>query len=366
MKAEKKLLAVRDVSSEPKRLRFNVRNKKLKLLCMVLAALVLVGGVAAALVVRSIDNKPENVLAKAISKYAFSSEPKSFDLTTNVEFEEPLFGASEVDLKMDVATAGKSAQLDMELNISVLRLRGAVQFNEDGNIYVKVKDLPTLLGSDFANNNALTEEMRQKVLELDNKWIEITRDDIAKLTGGSNSEDVYGKCSNKLYELMSDKKLGDKMNGFYKGNRFLLARSSSEEVIDGKKLLKVEVDLDKDKLESFGLGLRNTAEYKDLMTVCGGDEEEADSAYETLPDNEEFRNSKTYVWLDRGKKELVKVEMGTEFYQEGEKVWVGKVTMGVKSATGVKIEAPTDKVNITDLLQSFGISPEMLNSSYST
>ena len=53
-------IEVRDVSEKPKKLKFNVKSKKLKVIAVVLAAVLIVGGVASALVVRSIYNKPEN------------------------------------------------------------------------------------------------------------------------------------------------------------------------------------------------------------------------------------------------------------------------------------------------------------------
>jgi hypothetical protein len=355
-------IEVKDVSDKPKKLKFNTKSKKLKILAIVLVAVLVVGGVASALVVKSIYNKPENVLAKAISKYAFSDEPKNFDASMKLNLEEPTSGIKDMEMKMSVLSSGKSAQVDMELNLSVLRLRGAVQTNENGDIYVKVKDLPALLGSDFATAYGIPEEMKQQIQELDDTWIEITKADMDKLSGGQNSDNKYDKCVDKVYELMANESLADKVDGMYKDNRFFLAKSSSEEVINGKKLLKVEVGLDKTKLESFANGLKATGEYKDLATTCGINETETLKNEEDNISKSTVKNGKVFVWLDRGKKELVKMEMTGEFFEGERKTMTASMTMDVKDGSNVKLEAPEKKVNIMELLQKFGIDTSMFGS----
>lgn len=363
MNPEKNQIEVNDVSEKPSKLKFNVKSKKLKIFALVLIVLLVAGGVVGALVVRSIYNKPENVLAKSLSNYAFSSEPKNFDLSMNMELSEPQLGIKEIEMKMGVINSGKSSQVDMELNLSVLRLRGAVQMNENGNIYIKLKDLPALLGSDIAQQYGIPEEMKQQITELDDKWIEITKDDIAKLNGNQPSEDKYGKCVDKLYELMANEELAGKVDGMYKDNRFFLAKSSSEEVINGKKLLKVEVGLDKTKLDSFAGGLKAMEEYKNLVDTCGIEESAALAGDDEDFDGDEvMRDGKVFVWLDRGKKQLVKMEMTGDFYQDEEKYMSASLTMDVKDSSNVKLEEPANKINIMDLMRSFGLDPSMFES----
>jgi hypothetical protein len=338
--------------------KFSLKSKKVRIILASLLAVLVLGGAGAAAYVNSLYNKPENVLATAMANYLLDGKDKNFDAVINIGSEDPSSATANTELKMGVQTSGKTTQIDLEANVSVFRLRGAVQSNENGNIYVQVKDLPELLGSDAASAYGIPEEMKRQIAALEDKWIEITPEDLASLTVSSASTEpsTFDACTEALYSALDNKDLGDSVDKIYKGNRFFLAKSSSEEVVDGKKLLKVEVGLDQEKLKSFANEMYGVGEIKVLVEKCGlaGEQNVATEAKDSL------KNGKMTVWLDRGKRELVKLEASGDNFVEEKKTGDFKMAMTV-NAPAAKLDAPTDVVNIKELLQMFGIDPAALN-----
>jgi hypothetical protein len=346
--------SVRDVqATEPK-----PKKKKLKAIGAVVAAILVLGGITAALVVRSIYNKPENVVAAALADYLLDGADKNFDTKISLSMEEALMGIKDIELDANVQMAGKTTQIDLEMNASIITLQGSIQSNENGNLYVKVKDLPALLGTGALQAYGITGEMATQIAALDDKWIEIKPEDMEKLTGKKSGESALDKCTNSLYAALGNDTLGDSVSKMYKNNRFILAKSSSDEVVDGKKLLKVEVGVDSAKLDSFSAEMGKSEDIKKLASECGLADDESGSA----DSSSELKNGTMTVWVDRGKKELVKMEMSGDSFEDGQKVMNMKMVMGVKKPAD-KLEAPSDVVNIVTLLQQFGIDPSMFNAS---
>lgn len=339
-----------------------LKSKKLKVVLASVAGVLLLGGAGFALYVKAQYNKPENVVAKAFSKYAFSSGDRKFDSVIEFKSEDASSPVSSVELKMGVETAGKSTQIELEANLSVFRIRGAVQANENGNIYVQLKDLPALLGSGVTDAYGLPAEMKNQIAALDSKWIEITKEDLKSLTAGqTESNDTFGKCMDSVYAAMENKELGETVDKFYMKNRFVTAKSSNEEVVDGKKLLKVEVGLDKEKLDAFGKQLVQEDAIKKLASDCGVDKPDSSTSQQASEAKDALRNTKVYAWVNRGKKELVKLEVtGDNYSEQGTKTGSLSFKMDVKEPSG-KIEAPTEVVNIKELMQMFGVDPSMLS-----
>lgn len=331
-------------------------KKKLKIAGIVVASILVVGGITAALVVRSIYNKPENVVATALANYLLDGKDKNFDTKISLDMEEALMGVKNIELGGNVQMAGKTTQIDLELNASIITLKGSIQSNENGNLYVKVQDLPALLATGALTAYGVTEDMATQIASLDDKWIEIKAEDMVMLTGKQAGESALDKCTNSLYAALANDSLGDSVEKMYKNNRFVLAKTSSEEVVDGKKLLKVEVGVDNTKLDSFGAEMSKSAEISKLVKDCGleDDSTSADSS------SSELKNGTLTVWVDRGKKELVKMEAAGDSVEDGQKVMGMTMTMSVNKPAE-KLEAPTDVVNIITLLQQFGVDPSMLS-----
>ena len=94
-----------------------------------------------------------------------TKDDQRFETTSKIKLANETMGIKEVELKLDIQNSGMNAQTNFEVNLSVLRLRGAVQIRDNGDIYVKVKDLPALLSSDFASGAGIPEEMKANLFK---------------------------------------------------------------------------------------------------------------------------------------------------------------------------------------------------------
>jgi len=333
------------------------KKKKLKIIAIVVGVVLVLGGVTAALVVRSIYNKPENVVATALGNYLLDGEDKNFDTKISLDMEEALMGVKNVDLGANVQMSGKTTQIDLTINASIITLRGSIQSNENGNLYVKIEDIPALLSSSALQASGLPAEMATQLSSLDKKWIEIKPKDIEKLTGKESEESALDKCTNALYAALDNDELGGSVDKLYKKHRFIIAKNAVEEKVGDKELLKVEVGLDQNKFNEFATELSKSDVAKKAIDDCGLSSDGNDNSSD---DGSELKNGKLTVWVDRGKKELVKLEAtGDNFTKDRQKNMGMKMTMDAKEPA-VKLEAPSDTVNILTLLEGLGINPAML------
>lgn len=330
-------------------------KKKLKVVAIVVAAVLVLGGITAALVVRSIYNKPENVLAIALGDFLLDGKDKNFDAKVEIGFEEAVSGIKKVSLAGNVQMAGKTTQIDLKVDASIISLSGSIQSNENGNLYVKINDLPALLASGAGQAYGLTEEMAAQLTDLDGKWIEIKPENITALTGKEAGTSTFDKCTEALYTAMENDELADKVDSAYKKNKFLVVKSESTETVDGQKLLKMGVGLDKTKLSAFGQEMAGSDAFKKTAEACGINDEDSPS---DTTDSSELKNGEVTVWVDRGKKELVKLEAKGDTYQNGSKQGSLGVTVDVKEPKG-SLSAPGDTVNIMTVLEGFGLDPSM-------
>lgn len=338
------------------------RKKALLIVGAVLIGVLMLSGLVGAVLYRKEKNKPENVLAESIKNLLIDEKDQRIEMTTKVELANNSLGFNEVEIKADAQNSGRNVQTDFEVNLSVLRLRGAVQVRENGDIYVKVKDLPALLSSDFAAASGVPEEFKTRLSELDDKWVEIKREDVSELSGDSEYSNLYEKCLDSVYALRTDKEFGKLVEKSYLDNRFMTVKSSSEEVVDDAKLLKIEVGLDEGAAKTFGKAMEESRQIKSIVESCTeGSSASSGEAEET----DDIQNGKMAVWIDRGKRELKMVEMSGETTEKDrEETGFERISLNLKMVEiKNKIEKPMNAVNIKDLLAQFGVDESGLNSS---
>ncbi len=235
-----------------------------------------------------------------------------------------------------------------------------IQVAENGNLYIKLKDLPLLLNSASGVQTGLPPEMVSQIETLGEKWIEITQDDIKSLSGNTVAED--NECTAALGSAVSGDELGGVIDDTYTSNMFMTAKSSSEEVVDGKKLLKVEVGLDKEAAKKFGEDLKKNELVRAIADKCR-DQFKSSGAEDSANDvSDDLQNGKLTIWADRAKKQLVKLEASGDMVTDGQKT--GTMSLVIEPGKGeASIEEikDEDKVNIKELMAMFGIDPTMLS-----
>ncbi len=339
---------------------FFAKKKGLKIAGLAVLGVLLLGGVAGALVIQSIKNRPQNVAAKSISNYLFGLK-EGGKSKFNMSFEPvAVDGATQsIEFGMDVATTKdlSAARVNLDLNVSAFRVRGMIQTAENGNIYIKLKDLPLLLSSYSQVQAGLTDEQKAQIGSLGDKWIEITPEDVKALGGESLSTE--NECTKVLSETVMGDEFGELVDGAYMSNRFITSKNSTEEVIDGKKVLKIEVGLDKEVAKKFVDKIAGDNSIKAIAEKCKDELSGVASSTEDSPN--ELLNGKLTVWADKGKKQLVKLEASGDVFEDGEKTMAVKLAVEPgKGDAAMEVIGDDDKVNIKDLLSAFGLSPEML------
>lgn len=337
---------------------FFAKKKGLKIAGIVVLAILMLGGVVGALVVQSIKNQPQNVAAKSISNYLFGIKEGGKSKIT-FKFSGNGVESGEAVLSLATSKGLSSGQANVDFKVDGNQLGGSVQVAENGSFYIKVNNISSILSAFTASSSTLSNEQKEMLNSLGEKWVEVTPDDIKSLGGDKFSTE--NECSKALSETLMGDDLGNLVDSTYTANRFMTAKNSSTEELDGRKVLKVEVGLDEATAKKFGQKLSQNSLVKGVLDKCKDE-------FSGLSNNQdssstEFKNGKLTVWADRSKKQLVKLEASGEMVKDGESE--GMLSLVVEPNKGdVSIEeiGEDDKVNIKELLSAFGVSPEMIQS----
>lgn len=281
--------------------KFNfLKGRNSKLAAIIIAAIIIIGGggVAAYYAV-TVPNKPQNVLKSSFKNLLEKDQVSGkghavFKSTDSGSFK----GTTTLDytLQTDKTKNAFDSQLDFSYSgVKVpLELRGV-----DKSIYLKLGDLSTLSsllsGLDSLGAQGSSSIAKQLSSKLSNKWIEFDQSLI-----GTATQD---KCS----ALTDQKSLSeDQINqllDIYDQNTFVVVNDTSSDNVNGKAVTKYQLDLDKTKAEEFTKQL-GQIDYIKKLEQCGNSSSQAGKT------EADFTGTSTAtVWIDKSKKELVKVQV---------------------------------------------------------
>ncbi|MCA9331281.1 hypothetical protein KC957_04460, partial [Candidatus Saccharibacteria bacterium] len=219
------------------------------------AAVVVLGGSAAAYFGIVVPNQPENKLKKAVENLS-----KQETLTTKgtIKIDAEGTSASIAVNMLHVDPAQKVALADFAVTVSGVTVPAELRYI-DNNVYVKLGDVSTLkaLASGYADSQVV-DQIASKV---SNQWIEI---DQTLLKQASSSADTNMTCSSeetftKAKAAMSES-LGLATDDEAKA--YTISKVSKEDV-DGVGTTKLELSLDKTKLKEFGKKAEELQSVKD-------------------------------------------------------------------------------------------------------
>ena len=131
--------------------------------------------------------------------------------------------------------------------------------------------------------------------KVSNQWIEFDESLLKQATNDDN-------CSVENLKL-SQKDVDDILKN-YDNNQFVVIKNTTDDKINGQSVVKMELDIDKAKAKEFGKSLENV-DFVKKIEKCGGEDVAG-----TDDKQEEFKGTTTFtVWVDKSKKELVKLEL---------------------------------------------------------
>lgn len=279
------------------KLAFLKDKKKQKLAGIIAAAVILVGGgVAGAYYGYVVPNQPENVLKKSVEnllkKDQISGKGKA-SLTSSEEGG----GAGTLDYSIQTDSTKNAFAGTFDFASSGIKLPVEARLI-DKAAYLKVGDLSTIgsLVGAFAgpDSAALVQQLSAKI---SNQWIEFD-ESLLKTVGGD-------KCSILSEQFKMNDEQIKQLVEVYDKNMFINVKNSSSDTVNDKKVEKYELGLDKSKGQAFAKELENLDYFKKIKDCTGDTGSQSDSQ-----STEEFKGDATLtVWVDKGKKEMVKIEL---------------------------------------------------------
>jgi hypothetical protein len=321
------------------------RSKKWLLLLGLPVLLIGGGGVAAYLgyvAPRQTNTKVLNAFYSLINEKSYSS----FNMTAEVSSTDN----SGTSFAMDVTNSGDAegnTRTDMEVSYSAFRLRGsAITRTSDQSLYVKLNDLPGILGLVGTGIGSDFGAMADKIGD---KWIKINTNTVGQ-TGLLPDEQslTADACVGAVRRLFAEdrQQLLNELKAAFEDNRFMTAKKIGSDAVSGQPATKYSLEISKDKLAGFVLS--DKIQLASLQSAC---------KIEDVPTTDEDRNklnaqldkvtiSNTHVWLDSNGK---MVKFAADVDAEGMSV---AMTLSFGNQQ-LDASEPTQVIGVDELVQEF-------------
>lgn len=277
-----------------------LNDKKKRWAAIIATAIILLSAATASAYYGLIlPNQPQNVLKKSVSNLLKKDQISGKGKASFTSGEES--GAGTVDYSIQADSTKNTFGGTFDIAYSGVKLPVEVR-TVDKAAYLKVGDLGTIesLATAFggAESGALVQQLSDKV---SNKWIEFDESLLKTVTKDS--------CSilNEQHKL-NDQQI-NQMLDIYSKNMFLTVKNSSNDTVNGQKVVKYELGLDKSKAEQFGKELESIDYFKKLKDCTG----ETSESKQEENKAEEFKGDASFnVWVDKGKKQFVKMQLNVK------------------------------------------------------
>ncbi len=294
--------SVPGVSNTPKK-RFKLTKK---LIIIIAGAVLLLGGGSAWAYYVFVFQNPTNVVFDAVSNYFKASNTST---KTIIKTSSPIsLGDKKVNVRLELDLAETNApsfeskaKVVMTVDDKSIELKGEARFVESGSMFFRIDDLEKAAkDAEEILGTSVSAEYTDILKKIQNKWVEISADNLKKISAESS------KTYQCVVDVMKKYKDDQSMLNIYKQHPFLSIKDSLG-VRDGNTGYKVE--LNKDVFREFSTATDGTPLQKDLNACYGvkeSSESPADSLADALPDNVELSVS---LWISQWNHQLNKAEM---------------------------------------------------------
>lgn len=307
-----------------------------KLLVPLTAALVLLGGTAAAYFGYVVPNKPQNVLAKAVQNSLLAQS-----LTTTGTLDVTSSGVSgKINYTAKVDNSKHAVDLNLDTTVSGVDI--AVELlSANGNLYFKLGDLTTLeglinqFGSAFGAN---TQQFGAKLNKaLANQWI-VVDSTLLKETELSCLTNYPAQFSQADVQALSNS---------YKKDQFATIASHSSDTVDGQAATKYQININDNKLST--LDLNGVGYFKNLNNCVKSSTLTGGLNLNSLKDND---TTPLTLWADKSKKIIKYASQSTS---KDQKNGVSGNLSGTVSYGPVNIQAPAKAKPVLNLVNDLGL-----------
>lgn len=272
----------------------NLFSGKKKIVAIVIAVIaLLISASAGAYYLVYLPNTPQNILKKSAEntlKLQQVSGSGSASVTTKDS------GAFTVGYKIQSDSVKNTASAKVDVAYSGVKLPFEVR-SVDKAVYLKVGDLSTVkalatgyLGAESAGLvDTLSKQISDKWIEFDESLIKTATTDKCSILAGNNSI-----SEQQVQQIVS----------LYDKNTFIDIKKTSPDTVNGQKVIKAELGLNKDKAKAFAKDAEQLDIVKKLKD-CGGD---TATKSDTVKKAESATGTYEFtVWVNKSKKEIVKM-----------------------------------------------------------
>lgn len=346
------------LAAKPPKRKFGI--KKVMLVALVL--LVAAGGGGAYAYYTVMNNKPEKVLADALSNTMTDVlDRKPMTSVGNLQYVQKSENGMKVTLDFSAKQADENYQSEATLQVeaagrTIINVKGAaIGFSKDEEAYVKfdnlketVEQLKDVLGGqmDTSPYNALIEK-------IDGKWIKIDAAALSEL-GFDAAEEKVSKCTEAFTNLRIAKPDQKNIKEIFLRNQFAIASEKLDsESVDGEKSFHYKLDFNEDASVQFAKELVELESFKTVKADCGIDTSQFDKAKSSA-------DSVTSAVKDEVKP-VFELWVGTQSRRPtrakvtvDDKSFTAEFVSNVKiDAKDVSIDKPTESIYIVDLMKEF-------------
>ena len=299
------------------------------------AVLIVGGGTALAYVGVVIPNKPENILKSAI-QHSLQSKGGSFSGSFEGEAATGSGPAYKATFNGGANATSKTADFALNLTISGATFPVETRLVND-NAYFKVGDLSSLSSLITAFSPDAAPVVQKLSSQVSNKWF-VVDSTLLKEGGASCFLDSDWTLS------PADQKV---LQNAYGKQPFVTITSSSSDTIKGKKVAKLELSLDDDKMAAYAKNVGGQLSFvKKLQSCTKGSNPTSDTS--SVADHDK---TPLTLWIDKGTHQIVRFA-GHSTAQDAKKA-NAKVTVSVDlDSTLPTITAPSGAEPITTLISS--------------
>ncbi len=255
-------------------------------LISLLGVLILGGGLLAVLLVLSLNNKPEKVLADAVSNLVtdtFAGIPVNTKGSFKVVNKGEGQSVSEVSIEYQAkaeqnavkfqGSSEFSADVKVKTGEQTINVSGTIIYSKDKTIYIKLENVRQAVTSILGGNEATAEVLKTIdpiITKIDNKWISITENDIKELAGNQVSTETVSECSGALQKVEVSKADQKAIKRIFKENPFFsVSENLKTEDVNGQASFHYRLDANQPEGKAFITEVGKLDSFKELTQKCG-------------------------------------------------------------------------------------------------
>lgn len=339
------------------------RTKRRILLIALLTLLtfLIVGAVGAYAYYTIQNNKPEKVLADALSNTMtdlLDRKPSSAIGSVKYEFKGEDEGTISLDFSSKVAGDNYQQEATMKIKMGEIdaSFKGSMIGIGTEEAYVKFDDLQKTLDQLHKSQpeyKTLTQSYEPIIKKIDGRWIKIDKDSLVDY-GFAESEEEVDKCSAAFTNLRISKDDQKQLKEAFLSNQFAIASEKlPKESIDGESSYHYKLDFNEERSIQFVKSIIELESFKALKADCDLKPEDYDKQIEDLKKSAESQTEKVKpvieLWVGSKTRRPTKLKVST---QDSTLTMEFVATIKINGSS-IQVEAPEESLSIQELKSDF-------------